>query len=113
MADDEFAIHSIPGAEKAIRSRNVIERKVIQPLRDANEFSDDLLEAIQNEFNVAVYAGSGTSESSRQPLLLGLPEVEYLRRKAEGICQDNSDDVKAATAAAKLLFQPARRNEER
>ena len=33
MADDEFALSAIDGAADAIRSRNVVDRRVIQPLR--------------------------------------------------------------------------------
>ena len=113
VAEDEFALSTIPGAADAIRSRNAIEREVIQPLRDKQEFSDELLDAVQEQFNIAVYGPSGTSQSGRQPLLLGLPEVEYLREKARIICDANAEDAKAATEAAKLLFTSARKNEER
>ena len=111
-ADDEFALSAIDGAADAIRSRNVVDRRVIQPLR-GGAFSDELLDAVQTEFNQAVYGGSGATESGRQPLLLGLPEVEYLEAKARAICEEHSGDAKAAGEAAKLLFQAARRNEER
>ena len=110
VAQDQFAIHSIPGAEAAVRSRNVVERKIIQPLRDANEIDKEILDAVENAFNVGVYGTSGTSESGRQPLLLGLPEVEYLHGKAAAICAEHSDDAKAAGDAAGLLFN-ARRGE--
>ena len=108
VAQDEFAIHSIAGAEAAVRSRNVVERKVIQPLRDANEIDKEILDAVENAFNVGVYGSSGTTESGRQPLLLGLPEVEYLQQKAIAICAEHSDDAKAAGDAAALLFNTRR-----
>ena len=112
-ADDEFALGAIEGAADAIRSRNVVDRRVIRPLREGGAFSDELLDAVQEQFNVAVYGSGGGSESGRQPLLLGQPEVEYLQTKARAICEEHADDAKAAGDAAKLLFQPARRNEER
>ena len=112
-ADDEFALGAIDGAADAIRSRNVVDRRVIRPLRDGGAFSDELLDAVQEQFNVAVYGSGGGSESGRQPLLLGQPEVEYLQTKARAICDEHADDAKAAGEAAKLLFQTARRNEER
>ena len=104
VAQDEFAIHSIPNVERAVRSRNVVERKVIQPLRDANEIGSEILDAVGNAFNVGVYGSSGTTETGRQPLLLGLPEVEYLRGKAAAISAEHSGDAKAAGDAAALLF---------
>ncbi len=112
-ADDDFALSAIYGAADAFRSRNVVDRRVIQPLRDEGAFPDELLDAVQEQFNIAVYGTGGGSESGRQPLLLGQPEVEYLQEKASAICAEHREDAKAAGDAAKLLFQPARRNEER
>ena len=104
VADDDYAIHNIPNAAKAIRSRNVIDRKVIQPLRDAEGFDEDVLSAVEEAFNVGVYGSSGTTVTGRQPLLLGLPEVEYLRDKAAAICRQHANDAKAAGQSAKNLF---------
>ena len=108
MAQDEFAIRSIAGATSALRSRNIVERKVIKPLRDANEIESGILDAVENAFNVGVYGSSGTTETGRQPLLLGLPEVEYLQEKAAAICAEHPDDAKAAGDAATLLFNNRR-----
>ena len=113
VADGDFALNAIDGAANAIRSRNVVERKVIQPLRDDGNIPDDVLNAVEEAFNVGVYGSSGTSESGRQPLLLGMPEVEYLQRKAREICAEYPDDAEAAKNAASLLFTATRRNEER
>ncbi len=110
VARDEFALRTIVGTTEALRSRNVVERKVMQPLRDADEIDKEILDAVENAFNVGVYGSSGTSESGRQPLLLGLPEVEYLQSKAAAICAEHPDDAKAAGDAATLLFN-ARRGE--
>ena len=108
VADDDYAIHKVPNATRAIRSRNVIERKVIQPLREAGESDEKVLTAVEEAFNVGVYGSSGTSESGRQPLLLGLPEVEYLRQKAAAICAEYPEDDGAAKKAAGDLFHTRR-----
>ena len=110
VARDEFSLHNIAGSTSAFRSRNIVERKVIAPLKEAGGFSDDVLKAVEDAFNVGVYGRSGTSESGRQPLLLGLPEVEHLRDRAAGICAEHSGDAKAAGEAATALFN-ARRGE--
>ena len=104
VAKDEFAIHSIPGAEAAVRSRNVVERKVMQPIRDAGGVSEDVLTAVESAFNVGVYGSSGATERGRQPLLLGLPEVEHLRERALEICRTQPNDAVAAKTAAEALF---------
>ena len=103
---DEFALSAI--APDAIRSRNVVDREVIEPLEKAGEFSNEVLTAVQNAFNIGVYGSSGTSETGRQPLLLGLPEVEYLREKAAAICAEHATDAKAAGEAATNLFSTRR-----
>ena len=105
---DEFALAAI--APDAIRSRNVVERKVIGPLQQDGGVSPEVLTAVQDALNIGVYGSSGTSETGRQPLLLGLPEVEYLRDKAAAICTEHAADAKAAGEAATNLFS-ARRGE--
>ena len=50
MADDEFALTAIEGAEDAIRSRNVVERSVMAPLRAVNGVSEDVLNAVEAGF---------------------------------------------------------------
>ena len=109
-AQDEFAIHSIAGSTAAIRSRNIVERKVIAPLRGADGISDEVLAAVENAFNVGVYGSSGATERGRQPLLLGVPEVEHLHQRAAVICAEHPGDAKAAGDAATALFN-ARRGE--
>ena len=108
VVDDEFAIHRIAGVNGAIRSRNLINREVIQPLIDSGRFADSVLDAVGAEFNIGVYGKSGTSESGRQPLLLGKPEIDHLRQRAESICAENPSDAKSAAAAAKQLFNSRR-----
>ena len=108
VAQDEFAIHNIAGATAALRSRNIVERKVIQPIREAAAASDDVLKSVADAFNIGVYGRSGTTESGRQPLLLGLPEVEHLRERAAAICAEHPADAEAAGKAATELFNTRR-----
>ena len=104
MAEDEFSLHSIANAEPALRSRNVIDRRVIEPLGEAGGIRSEVLTAVANAFNTGVYGNKGADRKGRQPLLLGLPEVEYLQAKAKAICDEHPDDPKAAETAAKELF---------
>ncbi|MDE2747250.1 MAG: type I-E CRISPR-associated protein Cas7/Cse4/CasC [Chloroflexota bacterium] len=104
-AEDDFAIRHATSDGLAIRSRNVVERRVIAPLRDAAQAEAEVLDAVEAAFNVGVYGDSGTTERGRQPLLLGLPEVEYLHTRATEILVAHPDDAKAAGDAAKQLFQ--------
>ena len=113
MADDEFSVRNIDATRHAIRSREVVTRSVMQPLRDANGVGKDVLDAVEKAFQVGVYGERGSDRGARQPLLLGLPEVEYLQRQAADICTAHADDAKEAAAAAELLFSNKRTNEQR
>ena len=113
MADDEFAVSKINGSRDAIRSREIVTRSVMQPLRDEGAYSEDLLNEVEEEFQKGVYGPSGTNRSGRQPLLLGLPEVEYLQAQARVICEANSEETGAAVEAGRLLFSNQRANEQR
>ena len=104
-AEHDFAIRHATSDGLAIRSRNIVERRVIAPLRDAKRAHAEVLNAIEAAFNVGVYGDSGTAKRGRQPLLLGLPEVAYLHTRAADILSAHPDDAKAAGDAAKQLFQ--------
>ena len=112
----EYALHRIPNAVTAVRTRNVIGRQIMQALVNGGEIDEEVLNAVEEEFVKGVYGPKATpgedskSESSRQPLLLGLPEVEYLREKAAAICQEHSSDAKSAGDAAKEFFDNSRNN---
>ena len=86
----------------------MVERKVIEPLRESGKYGVEVIDAVRDAFNIGVYGKSGASESGRQPLLLGLPEVEHLRDLASAICAEHSADTKAAQDAATKLFSTRR-----
>ena len=98
--DREFALHTIDGAQEAVRSRNVVAQAVMQPIKEAGDVADAVLKAVQDAFNKDVYGKEGT----QQPLLLGLPEVAYLRKKAAAICEQHPQNAKAAKEAVEKLF---------
>lgn len=102
--DREFGLHKIFGAREADRSRNVVTEKIIRPLRDTGNVDEGVLGEIEKGFNLGVYGSKGDDLDSRQPLLLGLPEVEYLQQKAAEICAQNPNDSKAAESAIKEFF---------
>ena len=111
-ADDEFSLRRIDGTTVAIRSRRIVDRMVIQPLRESSEYPDDVLTAVEEAFNRGVYGDNATSLRARQPLLLGLPEVEHLRQRAKAICESHPSDAVSASDAAEALFN-SRRGEGR
>ena len=99
--DREFGLDKI-GLHMADRSRDTVNKMVVDPLSD--QFSEEVIEKVRIAFNKGVYGNQGANRDSRQPLLLGLPEVEYLRGKAEEICRAHFNDADKAETAAEELF---------
>ncbi len=110
VAEDEFALHNIPDVEAAVRSRDIVSRRVIDPIQNGSSANEEVVKAVEEAFQKGVYGDSGTERSGRQPLLLGLPEVEFLRREAHSICVEHATDAKAAGATAADLFKGQRGN---
>ena len=114
----EYALRRIPDVETAVRSRNAVERKVTPALREQLGITEDVVAAVTDAFTVGVYGEKAKSgddseaEHTRQPLLLGLPEVEYLRRRAVDICNSNPDNAKNASDEARKFFDNYKRNFE-
>ena len=113
MADDDFSVANIHGSQDAVRSREIVTRRVMQPLRESGEYSEEFLNEVEEEFQKGVYGSSGTSRGGRQPLLLGLPEVEYLQAHAKAICEAHAEDPDAAVETAAQLFSDRRANDHR
>ena len=108
IAEDPHALDAIDGAPSAHRSRELVTRKVIDPLRE--RFPEGVVKAIELEFQVAVYGDKGTSRQGRQTLLFGEPEIAWLARQAETLAGQADGDAAAATEAAKAWRKDFRAN---
>ena len=104
MYDGPMSLHSIPDATAAIRSRETVERLVIKPLLDSGSYGEAVLAVIQTEFHKGIYGPSGDDRDSRQALLLGIPEIEYLKLSAKNVADAFPKDAKSAAESAKALF---------
>ena len=108
VADGPHALRTIDGATAAVRSRETVTRRVIGPLTDAGH-DQKAIKAIEAAFQRAVY-GSDKGETSRQPLLLGEPEVAYLATQARELADAHGNDSQAAEQAAKVWEKNAKAN---
>ena len=100
MDDGVHSLRRINGAPLTIRSRETVTRRVIEPLT-AEGFHADVVAAIDPVFQVAVYGEKGAKLASRQPLMLGEPEIAYLAREARAIAVEHRADPEGASEAAK------------
>ena len=76
---DEWALAEI-GAPRAVRSREVVERKIIPHIIHATE---DVQKAIYEVLVKKLFGENSLEVKSRQALLLGQPEIDYLTRLAQ------------------------------
>ena len=102
-AQDDFALKNIDGFTDAKRTRKAISEGVMKHLKNTGA-TDEVLQAVAEAFQAKLYSGSGT-----QPLLVGLPEMEYLQMRAEAICSEHNDDANAAKKAAADVFDTSRK----
>ena len=109
-ADDAHALNNIAGAPEAKRSRELVTRKVVKELKDTGRFPEEVLDALEPEFQKAVYGDKGTEKRNRQTLLLGDPEIAWLRSEAERLATDAGGDATAAGEAAKQWAKDYRPN---
>ena len=94
MAADPHSLSEIDGAVESIRSRELVTKRVIGELRE--EFPDDVLNALEPEFQKAVYGDKGTTKKTRQTLLFGEPELRWLRHQARALATDAAGNAEAA-----------------
>lgn len=109
VSDDIYALSDIDGATAAIRSREIVTRRVIEPLIETGH-DEEIIKVIGEEFQLAVYGDRGGTRTGRQPLLLGEPEIEYLSREAQKIADAHGTDPEAAEEAAKDWRKAANAN---
>lgn len=112
VTDSPYALDRIDGAEAAVRSREIVTRRVIDPLRE--NYDSAIVDAIEEKFQTLVYGEKGGKKSSRQPLLFGEPEIQYLRqeaeREAEKIAAGDPDGTPAKAPSLKEWTKKARAN---
>ena len=113
-ASDIYSLGNIPGAEEAYRSRNIVDRLIMQNLpamSDPELFNEEgiaidpeVIAAMTEVFNVNLYNKNGKEEKERQAILMGYPEVAYLRNLANQICMEHPHDAEKAKDAVRFIF---------
>ncbi|AYF01851.1 type I-E CRISPR-associated protein Cas7/Cas4/CasC [Paracoccus yeei] len=99
LAEDPHALARIDGAEAAFRSRELVTLKVIKPLRDAG-IDGAVVDALEPEFQMALYGDKGVTKKSRQTLIFGETELRWLAAEAARLADEAGGDAKAAKTLA-------------
>ena len=79
MVKDEWSLAEI-GAPMAVRSREVVERKIMPLVTGVTE---DVFKAIQDGVIKKLFGNENLDLKKRQAMLLGQPEIDYLARLAQ------------------------------
>lgn len=106
LAEDPHALAQIDGFVDAIRSRDLITKRVIG---DASEYDPTVVEALKPWFDWAVYSGNKKNapkklgedakadlKSGRQTIILGEPELRWLQRQFEHLAKSSGNDAQRA-----------------
>ena len=115
-ADDMHSLYSIAGATEDFRSRELVTLKVLGPLRQ--QFPEEIVDALEPDVQAAVYGPRGIDRKSRQTLLLGAPEIDWLRSETEYLAAralqagdgDPGRAARLAAEAAKTWREDCRTN---
>jgi CRISPR system Cascade subunit CasC len=98
VADGPLSLQAIPSAEDAVRSRELVTKRLRQPLE--GRVAAEILDAIEPFFQIAVYGkDAAKGKSKRQPLLFGEPELRFLSGEFARLATEASDASGAGKAA--------------
>ncbi|MBU0726653.1 MAG: type I-E CRISPR-associated protein Cas7/Cse4/CasC [Alphaproteobacteria bacterium] len=98
-ADDPHALQTLTDYVASFRSRELVTEKVIKPL--LGRYPEEVVQALEPAFQQLVYGkNADKGKKSRQTLLLGQPELDWLAGQAERIASEFADAKAAEKAVA-------------
>jgi CRISPR system Cascade subunit CasC len=97
--NDPHALKNLAGYVESFRSRELVTEKVIKPLRE--DYAEDVVNALEPEFQKLIYGEKADKgKKSRQTLLLGQPELDWLATVAKEIAASVPDAAAAKKAVS-------------
>ena len=98
---DPFALQNLQGYVDSFRSRELVTEKVIKPLY--SKYKNEIIAVLEPIFQKMVYGEKADKgKKSRQTLLLGQPELEWLASQAEEIAKSAATTKEAEEKAEEL-----------
>ena len=106
-SDSKYSMQNLAEESASYRSRHIVERLIIDPLKEELEPAEPVVTEVQNVLLAALYSTNGVHNvEARQAILLGEPEVNYLVKCARNALTEHPEDPEAAAAAAREIFDP-------
>jgi CRISPR system Cascade subunit CasC len=97
--NDPHSLNAISGAELSHRSRELVTKLVIEPLKA--DVAAEILDVLEPEFQKAVYGDKADKgKQSRQTLLFGAPEIRWLAAEARRLALAAQTPAEAKTLVA-------------
>lgn len=97
--------HSIRGIESvpaSVRSRNVVALKIVGPARKPDT-DPDVADAVESELNRRLHGAGADARQNRQTILLGLPEINWLRDQAASVMKSAATADEARSRIGSLF----------
>lgn len=108
LAVDPHSLHAIAGADLAYRSRETIDRKVFGDW--SASVNEGVVKTVREVLLKAVYGEKGIDKKSRQTLLLGQVEVDFLISTAKQLVAEAAGDAKNAKTFAEAWAKAGKAN---
>lgn len=103
-AEDKWALAEV-GVPMGVRSKLIVERRIIEPLVRDNGIERGIAEAVGTSFRKSIYGDKADDAKQRQAILLGEPEIEWLYSQALDIVRGAHDAKEAAKRAEESFKQ--------
>ena len=101
-AEGEYALSAIE--PDPVRTKELVDLAIMSKVREkSQDLNEETAKATITELNSGLYGEKGNDPKSRQPLLFGQPEIEYLAGKVTGIIAANPEPDGAAKAVRTLF----------
>lgn len=103
-AEGEYALTDI--APDPVRTKELAGLSIMKGVREKLPgLDEEVAQHVLTELNVGLYGERGNDANSRQPLLFGRNEIEFLVGRIAGILQEH-DTAEGAVGVVKRMFGP-------
>ena len=105
-AEGEYALTNI--APDPVRTKELADLAILKRVREqAPDLNEELAKSALEALNTGLYGEKGNDANSRQPLLFGQHEIEFLSGRTADILRANEESDKVVAAVKQMLDKKA------